>query len=179
MFIYFCIGLWRAAGRRGRCCTASGASCGSGARPPRLSGIKTYFRLCVGGVHFRGLWSLVLWIRMFIPDPGSDFLPSRILDPNFYQSGSRICIKNLIILTKKMVSKLKEMWYGLFTPDPDPDIYPSRILDPGVKKASDPGFSSRIRIPDPDPDFLPISDPGSRGQKGIRSQIRIPNTGGH
>ncbi len=29
----------------------------------------------------------------------------------------------------------------------------------------------------PDPDFLPIPDPGSRGQKGTGSQIRIRNTG--
>jgi hypothetical protein len=27
-------------------------------------------------------------------------------------------------------------------------------------------------IPDPDPDFLPIPDPGSRGQKGTGSRIR-------
>ncbi len=46
-------------------------------------------------------------------------------------------------------------------------------------------FPSRIRIfpwirikefkyfnPDPDPDFLPIPDPGSRGQKGTGSRIR-------
>jgi hypothetical protein len=32
-------------------------------------------------------------------------------------------------------------------------------------------------IPDPDPDFLPIPDPGSTGQKGTGSRIRIPNTG--
>ncbi len=31
-------------------------------------------------------------------------------------------------------------------------------------------------IPDPDPDFLPIPDPGSRGQKGTGSRIRIRNT---
>jgi hypothetical protein len=32
--------------------------------------------------------------------------------------------------------------------------------------------------PDPDLDFLPIPDPGSSGQKGTRSRIRIPgNTG--
>jgi hypothetical protein len=32
-------------------------------------------------------------------------------------------------------------------------------------------------IPDPDPDFLPLPDPGSRGQqKGTGSRIRIPNT---
>jgi hypothetical protein len=32
------------------------------------------------------------------------------------------------------------------------------------------------RFPDPDADFLPIPDPGSRGQKGTGSRIR--NTGG-
>jgi hypothetical protein len=31
-------------------------------------------------------------------------------------------------------------------------------------------------IPDPDPDFLPIPDPGSRGQKGTGSRIRIHHT---
>jgi hypothetical protein len=30
--------------------------------------------------------------------------------------------------------------------------------------------------PDPDTDFLPIPDPGSRGQKGTESRIRIGNT---
>jgi hypothetical protein len=29
----------------------------------------------------------------------------------------------------------------------------------------------------PDPDFLPIPDPGTRGQKGTGSRIRIRNTG--
>jgi hypothetical protein len=38
----------------------------------------------------------------------------------------------------------------------------------------DPGCSSRIL--DPDPDFLPIPDPGSMGQKGTGSRIRIRNT---
>jgi hypothetical protein len=33
------------------------------------------------------------------------------------------------------------------------------------------------QIPDPDPDLLPIPYPGSRGQKGIGSNIRICNTG--
>jgi hypothetical protein len=36
---------------------------------------------------------------------------------------------------------------------------------------------SGLFIPDPDPDFLPIPDPGSRGQKGTGSRIWIPNTG--
>jgi hypothetical protein len=31
-------------------------------------------------------------------------------------------------------------------------------------------------IPDPDLDFSPIPDPGSRGQKGTGSRIRIRNT---
>jgi hypothetical protein len=30
-------------------------------------------------------------------------------------------------------------------------------------------------IPDPDPDFLPIPDPGSRGQKGTGSRIPYPD----
>jgi hypothetical protein len=30
----------------------------------------------------------------------------------------------------------------------------------------------RVVIPDPDADFLPIPDPGSRGQKGIGFRIR-------
>ncbi len=38
------------------------------------------------------------------------------------------------------------------------------------------GCSSPIRIPDPDLDFLPIPDPGTRGQKGTGSRIRIRNT---
>jgi hypothetical protein len=75
---------------------------------------------------------------------------------------------------------------------PDPNFFPSRIPDPNflhpgsrilVKNLSiltpkkpkkyDLGCSSRI--PGPDADFLPIPDPGSRGQKGTRSRIR--NTG--
>ncbi len=36
---------------------------------------------------------------------------------------------------------------------------------------------SRPFIPDPDPDFLPIPDPGSRGQKGYGSRLRIRKTG--
>ncbi len=47
---------------------------------------------------------------MFIPDPGSDFFPSRIPDPNRLHPGSRICIKEFKYfkpkITKKIVSKL-------------------------------------------------------------------------
>ncbi len=53
---------------------------------------------------------------------------------------------NLSILTKKKDSKLSEIWSGLFIP---------------------PGYRSR---------FLPNPDPGSRGQKGTGSRIRIRNT---
>ncbi len=91
---------------------------------------------------------------MFIQDPGSDFIPYRILDRESEFFPSRIpdpafALKNLSILTQNMVSKLKERWSGLFIPDPDPwsgswlFTYPgSRITDPGVK---------RHQIPDPDP----------------------------
>jgi hypothetical protein len=66
-----------------------------------------------------------------------------------FQPGS--ASKNVSILTQKIVSNfLSSLKYHL-------------------------GCSSRTRIPDPD--FLSIPDPGSRGQKGIGSRIRIRNTG--
>jgi hypothetical protein len=34
-----------------------------------------------------------------------------------------------------------------------------------------------LLIPDPDPDFLPIPDPGSRGQKGTGYRIPDPGSG--
>jgi hypothetical protein len=83
--------------------------------------------------------------------PGSDFFPSRIPDPNFFHPGFRILIK--------------EFKY----------FYPKKWFLSSRKY--DPGCSSRICIPDSDPDFLPIPDPGSRGQKGTGSRIRIRNTG--
>jgi hypothetical protein len=76
--------------------------------------------------------------------------PSRIPDPNILHPGSRIRIKEFEYFNPKK-------WF------------------PSTRKY-DPGFSSRI--PDPDPDFLPVPDPGSRGQKGTGSGIRIRNTGG-
>jgi hypothetical protein len=85
---------------------------------------------------------------MFIPDPGSDFFPSRVLDPNFFHPGSRIRNKEFKCFNPKK-------WF-----------VSSRKYDLGCSS----------RIPDPDPDFLPIPDPGSRGQKGTGSRIRIRNT---
>ncbi len=72
-------------------------------------------------------------------------------------------------------------------PDPGSELFPSRIR---IKELVSTVFltqkkwflSSRkydlgwsFRIPDADPDFIPIPDPGSRGQKGTGSWIR--NTG--
>jgi hypothetical protein len=78
---------------------------------------------------------------MFIPDPGSDFFPSRIrfvpiADP---ESAS----KNLSILTQKkwfLSSRKYDLGCSSRIPDPDPDFLP--IPDPGFKKAPDPGSGS-------------------------------------
>jgi hypothetical protein len=86
---------------------------------------------------------------MFIADPGTEFFhpESRIRDPNFFHPGSWIRLKELKYFNPKK-------WF-LST------------------QKYDPGFSSRIRIPDPD--FLPIPNPGSRGQKGTGSRIQDPD----
>ncbi len=73
---------------------------------------------------------------------------SRIPDPTFFQPGSRIRIKEFKYFNPKK-------WF-----------LSSRKYDPGCSS----------RIPDPDADFLPIPDPGSRGQKGTWSRIWIRNT---
>ncbi len=82
----------------------------------------------------------------------------RVADPgsDFFPSRIRIfpipdpgsASKNLSTLTQKIVSKLSEIWSGLFIPDPDP------------------GSGSWF-----------FNHPGSRGQKGTGSRIRIRNTG--
>ncbi len=95
-----------------------------------------------------------------IPNPRSEFFPSEIPDS---------------------WSKFFPSWIH----DPGSGFFPSRILDPGSASKNlsiltnkkwflssqiyDPGFPSRIRIPDPDPDFLPIPDPDPVSQ--------IPNPG--
>jgi hypothetical protein len=86
---------------------------------------------------------------MFSPDLGSEFFPSRIPDPNLFhlELGSRICLKEFKYLNPKNAWFLSIQKY-------------------------DQGFSSWIRILI----FLPIPDPGSRGQKGTGSRIRISNT---
>ncbi len=87
---------------------------------------------------------------MFIPDPGSDFFPSRIPDPNCLHPGSRILKEfkyfNPQKSTRKWFLSSKKYDPGCSSriPDPDADFLPSRIPDPGVKKVPNPG--SRIRI---------------------------------
>ncbi len=83
---------------------------------------------------------------MFIPDPGSEFLPSRIPDPNSFHPGSRIRIKEFG----------EEFEY----------FKPKKLFLSSRKY--DPGCESRIRILI----FLLIPDPGSSGQKGTGSRIR-------
>ncbi len=94
-----------------------------------------------------------------IQDTGSKFFPSWIPDPRFEFFPSGVldpeCIsKNLSILTKK--------WFL-------------------ISQKYDPGFPSRIRIPDLDPDFLPIPDPnpGSHPRSRIQGskRQRIPDPG--
>ncbi len=83
---------------------------------------------------------------------------SRITDPTFFHPGSeffpsRIHIKEFKYFNPKLFFKLSEIWSGLFIADLDP------------------------------PDFLPIPDPGSRGQKapdpgsGCATLVRIQGYG--
>jgi hypothetical protein len=108
---------------------------------------------------------------MFIPDPGSDFFPSRIPDPNCLHPGSRILIKEFKYFNPKkgkkwfLSSKKYDPGCSSRIPDPDANFLPSRIPDPGVKKARNPG--SRIRIRNTalkkkhqDPDQIERQDPG-------------------
>ncbi len=83
---------------------------------------------------------------------GSEFFPSRIPDPIFFYSGSRIRIKEFKYFKPKMISKLYEIQYDPGCSSririPDPGFLPhprSQIPDPGVKKAPDPGSWIRIR----------------------------------
>jgi hypothetical protein len=55
---------------------------------------------------------------MFVPDPGSEFFPSRIQGQT--DSRIRIRIKEFKYLTQKIVFKLSEIWSKMFIPDPDP-----------------------------------------------------------
>ncbi len=83
---------------------------------------------------------------MFIVHPGSGMF---IPDPTFFHPGSRIRIKEFKYFNPKKTKKMVSKLEKIW---------------------------SGLFIPDPDADFLPIPDPGSRGQKGTGSRIRICNT---
>ncbi len=91
--------------------------------------------LCLGrDGYIQGKYEIFLVknrIGTFNSDPGSEFFPSRIPDPNIFPPGS--ASNNLSILTQKMF--LSSRKYDL-------------------------GWSFQIRIPNSDPEFLPIPDPG-------------------
>jgi hypothetical protein len=78
---------------------------------------------------------------MFIPDPRSEFLPSRIQgqkDPGTRIQGKK---KKLCIFNPKIVSELSEIWSGMFIPDSDPGSESWFFTHPGPRgqKAPDPG----------------------------------------
>ena len=79
----------------------------------------------------------MLWIRDVYPGSWTQIFP--ILDPNFSIPDPGSALKNLSILTQKMVYKLSETVSGLFIPDPG-----SRIQRSKRHQIPDPG--SRIRI---------------------------------
>jgi hypothetical protein len=96
-------------------------------------------------VIFLAAMEAVLRIRDVYP--GSRIRLFSIPDPNCLHPGTRILINEI----------------KYFNPNKTKKLFLS-------SKKYDLGCSSRIS--DPDADFLPIPDPGSRGQKGIRSRIR-------
>jgi hypothetical protein len=77
---------------------------------------------------------------MFIPDPGSEFFPSRIPDLGFFYPGSRIRIKEFKYFNpKNCFLSSRKYDPGCSSRIRILTFYPSRIPDPGVKKAPDPG----------------------------------------
>ncbi len=118
---------------------------------------------------------------MFIPDPGSWFLPirdpgSRIPDPKTAtkeRGEKKLDVKPFYVATKfnKIVNYfsfelLKKKIWATF----------QRIIELFTKKIVKKLF--KIWSWDPGSEIRdPIPDPGSRGQKGTGSRIRIRNTG--
>jgi hypothetical protein len=88
----------------------------------------------------------ILGALISVADPGC---LSRIPDPTFFHPGSELSPSRI---------RIKEFKY--FKPKkPKKWFLSSRKYDPGCSSW----------IPDPDADFLPIPDPGSRGQKATGS----------
>jgi hypothetical protein len=85
--------------------------------------------------------------------PGSRIRLFSVPDPDCLHPGSQILIKEFKYFNPKKIKKTKKWFLS--------------------SKKYDLGCSSRILAPDAD--FLPIPDPGSRGQKGTQSQIPDPD----
>ncbi len=90
-------------------------------------------------IFYRCFGTQCCWSGMFIPDPGSKDLGSRvkkISDPDPQQR----------VFNPKIVSKLSEIWSGMFIPNPDLGsgswFFTHHESDPWVKKAADPGSGS-------------------------------------
>ncbi len=82
---------------------------------------------------------------MFIPNPGSEFSPSRIRDTHFFHLGSRICIKEFKYFNPKkwfLSSRKYDPGCSSRIRIPDTDFYPSRTPDRWFKKAPEPGSGS-------------------------------------
>ncbi len=95
-----------------------------------------------------GTWESVWGSGMFVPDPGSDFFPSRIPDPNCLHPGSRILIKEFKYFnpqkSKKRFLSSKKYDQGCSSRilDPDADFLPSRIQGSKRHPIPDPGSGS-------------------------------------
>ncbi len=108
---------------------------------------KFHCQICTRGTRFKffSLWQCC-GSGMFIPDPGSNFFPSRIPDPNCHHPGSRIHIKEFKHFNPKKngfwalenMIRVVHPWSRILMLT----LYPSRIPYPGVKKAPDPGSGS-------------------------------------
>ncbi len=124
----------------------------------------TFYQCCGSGSGIRD------WVPFWPLDPGSG-----IRDGRQSASGSGIRDEQpgsyFLELRNHFFAFLGVKMLKFFYEDPGSGMETVRIRD---GKKSDPG--SGINIPDPQHCFLPIPDPGSRGQKGNRSRIRIRNT---
>ena len=131
---------------------------------------------------------------MFIPDPGSWFLPipdlgSRIPDPKTAtkeRGEKKICCQTFLCshkfhknknyfsfeVLKKKISANFQRIIELFTQKIVTKLSKIWVWDPG-SGIRDPG--SRIRDPGSGIRKKPIPDPGSRGQKGTGSRILDPD----
>jgi hypothetical protein len=116
----------------------------------RLCAVPAWPYFC-GGFRLIKAVILPVW-RIRDKHPGSDFFPSRILDPNCLHPGSPILIKEFKYFNpppkkaKKWFLSSKKYDPGCSSriPDPDADFLPSRIPDPGSKRhpIPDPGSGS-------------------------------------